>query len=103
MSGGVPWSPAAFVELALLYEERGHAGPMPADKLAWLMFWTDMNAYQKLGRSVTGATWCKGERVPYCREAGRDFFPRLMLEQAPWWARWAGRAIVLYVAARAAR
>lgn len=28
-------------------------------KLYWLMFWTDMEAYRRLGDSITGATWVK--------------------------------------------
>jgi hypothetical protein len=52
------------------------------DKLAVMMFLADMDAFQKLGEPITGATWVRGVDVPYCREMGEGYLQGVVLSQA---------------------
>lgn len=63
MSGGRPFSPARLRSLI------AHICSQPdrnfdVQKLMWIVFWADMEAYRQLGRSLTGATWVKTEWGP---------------------------------------
>lgn len=38
--------------------------PLTKEELCWLLYHCDRGAYVKLGRSITGATYVKGEKSP---------------------------------------
>ncbi len=88
MTGGRDFDPARFVGIADYIVGRG--GPMPSERLAWIMFASDFKAYAQLGESITGATWLKGDQHPECREAGIGWFRTYVRARTPWWAKLGG-------------
>jgi hypothetical protein len=89
MSGGRPFDPRRFRALARIIVRS--AGLMPPAELAWLMFRIDLDAYARLGASMTGATWLRGTAHPEAREPGWGWFEHFMRQ--PLWARAAGRIV----------
>jgi hypothetical protein len=101
MSGNVNFNRGKFMTLADYLYARGI---IDSTRLSWIMFHSDFGAYAKLGEAITGATWCKGEEVPFCREMGEDYFDRFIeARRPPWWIRLIGRALTLGLVVRMAR
>lgn len=58
LNGGKRFSPAAFRNLVAYI--CGRDPEIETAKLCWSLFWIDMEAYRKLGRSITGCVYVKG-------------------------------------------
>ena len=61
--------------------EKDAVDALSADKLACLLFMVDLDAYRRLGESVTTAMWCRGVSVPYPRDLGESYLRGLILSQ----------------------
>lgn len=94
MSGGRPFDRGRFVVLA---EYALSEYPMSSEKLAWMMFRFDFEAYRRLGESITGATYLRGAHHPEVRELGIGWFQDFVRSRLPSWARIAGWALVACV------
>lgn len=69
MAGGIEFSGGKFKELVLLLADRSSGDPrMSRVKLNKLLYRADFEAYRQLGRSITGATYIKGEHGPMASE-----------------------------------
>jgi hypothetical protein len=66
VSGNRRYSPARMRALiAYLCQQSAGDRNFTVEKLLWLLFWADMEAYRKLGSSITGATYVKTELGPW--------------------------------------
>lgn len=69
MAGGSEFNPAKFKELVLLLAQRSASDPrMSRVKLNKLLYRADFEAFRRLGHSITGATYIKGEHGPMASE-----------------------------------
>lgn len=69
MAGGIEFDGAKFKELVLLLALRSTDDPrMSRVKLNKLLYRADFEAFRILGRSITGATYIKGEFGPMAKE-----------------------------------
>jgi hypothetical protein len=104
MSGGVPFDPAKFEAVARYvcarHEQMRSPYSVCSTRLSVLMWRSDFDAFARLGRSITGATWCKGRTVPYCREMGEGWASRFIFAQQPLYARLLGRLLAVVCVAR---
>src|SRR6266498_3793255 len=84
MAGGVEFNRQKFKELILYLADQSREDPGFAQtKLNKLLYFCDFEAFRRLGRSITGATYQKLEWGP----AAREFLPlheELLRDQ---WAR----------------
>lgn len=77
-----------------------------SEKLAWICFHADMEAYRHLGKPVTGddvesaVKWCKGNEIPFPQGSDEGWARRAVLARQPMWARAAGLLIALWAATR---
>lgn len=99
MSGGMDFNPRKFdlgVDIAMT------ACPwLRPDGLAWFMYKCDMEAYLRLGKALTGATYLRGREHPEVAELGNGWFTRRVFRAQPAWAKAAGLLAAAYVVARA--
>jgi hypothetical protein len=80
--GGRKYSPARLKLLIALI--RSKCGPMNNEKLCWILYHLDGEAYAKLGRSLTGCTYVKGKKHPIpCHKGGRTMIPSHSATQTP--------------------
>jgi hypothetical protein len=69
MAGRTDFNPAKFNELVLLLAHRSRDDPkMSRVKLNKLLYRSDFEAFRLLGRSITGATYVRGEHGPMAAE-----------------------------------
>jgi uncharacterized phage-associated protein len=69
VAGRTEFNPAKFKELVLLLAERSVDDPlMSRVKLNKLLYYADFESYRRRGRSITGATYVKGEFGPMAAE-----------------------------------
>ncbi len=72
MAGRTEFDNGKFKELVLLFAERSSTDPlMSRVKLNKLLYYADFEAYRRRGRSITGATYVKGEHGPMASELPR--------------------------------
>jgi uncharacterized phage-associated protein len=72
MAGGIEFDSGKFKELVLLFAERSTEDPlMSRVKLNKLLYYADFESYRRRGRSITGATYIKGEFGPMAAELPR--------------------------------
>lgn len=72
MTGGTEFDNGKFKELILLMTERSAEDPkISRVKLNKLLYLADFGAFRKLGRSITGATYVKGEFGPMAYQLPR--------------------------------
>lgn len=72
MAGGAEFNNGKFKELVLLLADRSATDPrMSRVKLNKLLYYADFEAYRRLGRSITGAIYVKGEHGPMASELPR--------------------------------
>lgn len=69
MAGGREFDRGKFKELVILLAERSANDPrMSRVKLNKLLYRADFEAYRRLGHSITGATYVRGEHGPMAGE-----------------------------------
>jgi hypothetical protein len=69
MAGRTEFDGGKFKELVLLLTHRSADDPrMSRVKLNKLLYLTDFEAFRRLGRSITGATYVRGEHGPMAAE-----------------------------------
>jgi hypothetical protein len=80
------------------------AGLMPSVKLELILWKSDFDAFARLGKPITGATWVKGtwERPVYIRELGPDWFQGYIKRRCGRLATAMGRAVAWLIAVRMA-
>lgn len=69
MAGGTEFNSGKFKELVLLLAARSKNDPqMSRVKLNKLLYRSDFEAFRLLGRSITGATYIRGEHGPMAKQ-----------------------------------
>lgn len=69
MAGGIDFNRGKFKELVLLLAQRSANDPrMSRVKLNKLLYLSDFEAFRRRGRSITGATYVRGEHGPMAAE-----------------------------------
>lgn len=49
---------------ALIHYIISSSGPMDEEKLCWILWHCDTESWARTGKSITGATYIKGEKYP---------------------------------------
>jgi hypothetical protein len=102
MSGGIPFNRQKLDALTGYALSRAPR-PFSGEDVAWLIFNSDMDAYRKLGKPITGATYLRGRRHPEVREVGDGYFERATRDAAPLWSRIVAGLLTAYCFGRALR
>src|SRR6059036_264940 len=69
MAGRTEFNSGKFKELVLLLAKRSDDDPrMSRVKLNKLLYLADFEAFRRLGKSITGATYIRGEHGPMAAE-----------------------------------